>query len=500
MHVIFTYSIELPANVDRVALYMNTLPVMLLQKIIILALVVLSHTAFSQTLYSTITMPEAPSNIQGMMMGDDIFLSMKVRQGLSHQQQLSMLVHANGEYSELDLSIVGDNPVVAAVKRGDSTCFYYLKTHEKNVVLATMVMTEVNKKGEALPTVIDIPGKIYGSYVEGSDLFMLCGVKNEFKLKLLQIRNGQAHSIREFGLTFNLGKRKDQRVTFFDMSKPVTPQVAAGDVKICKNGRAIWIIVDEPFRDADVTMTNMTLFRTTVIRLDLDTQETVVKSFYETLKAYFTSAIMGNDVYRMVSDNGLRIDQIDFYSGKKKGTVSLPITKEQRRDTVYARIGSEFKTYKTLMSNSVLSRWIGNYLIVDSLANGERVFTVGSYGDRYPYFLFIGGPLPIASLIITTSSLVIGELVENPISMVYRYYIGNMEDGFKATHQVPLLRNRVDDFDSRQVGKRVSFSYRGYIHLSEKTFEIVQKKGSSTIEVRKFELDDTSVTGSSAGN
>lgn len=464
------------------------------------ALLAISLTAYSQGLHSTISSPGVPSNIQGMMMGDEIFLSMNLKQGSSRQQRLSMLVHPNGEYSELDLSGISQNPVVAGVKRGDSTCFYYLKTVDKNVVMGTVLMMGDNKKGETLPDVIDIPGKIYGSYVEGSDLYMLCGVKNEFKLKLLQIRNGHAHSIREFGLTFNLGKRKDQRVTFIDMNKPVTPQVAVGDVKICKEGRAIWIIVDEPFKDADVTMTNMTLFRTTVIRLDLDTQETIVKSFYETMKTHFTSSIMGNDVYRMVSDNGLRIDQIDFYTGKKKGTVSLSITKEQRRDTVYARIGSEFKTYKTLMSNPVLTRWMGNYLIVDSLANGKRIFTVGNYGDRYPYFLLMGGPLPIVNLIITTSSLVVGELVENPISMVYRYYVGSMEDGFTATHQVPLLRNRVDDFDSRQVGKRVSFSYRGYINLPEKTFEIVQKTGSNSIEIRKFELDDSSPMGTSAGN
>jgi hypothetical protein len=121
-----------------------------------------------------------------------------------------------------------------------------------------------------LPDHIPVPGVIYGSYVEGNDLYMLCGVKNEYKLRLLQMRNGNMKSVSEFPLTFNLGKRKNQLVTFMDMALPVSPLDAVGQVKICKDGRAIWILVDEAYSDNDVTITENSLFRTTAIKLDLD--------------------------------------------------------------------------------------------------------------------------------------------------------------------------------------------------------------------------------------
>jgi len=323
-----------------------------------LALLGLSLTAaFSQNLYSTIATPGNPANIQGMMMGDDIFLSMQLEGG---QGLLSVLVQPDGEYRKLDLSSVGKNPIVAGVTRNDSTCFYYLKYLNKRVVLSTLLMNQENDQGQQLSETIDIPGVIYGSYVEGSDLFMLCGVKDEFKLKLLQIRNGQLHSTSEFGLTFNLGKKKGQRVTFYDMSNPVAPQQVIGDVKICKDGRAIWILVDEPMDDNDVTMTNMTMFRTTAIKLDLDTKTTIVKSFYELTKARFTSTVFDGDIIRMVLDNGLRVEQFDFYTGKKKGSVLLPWSKEIRRDSTYARIGSSFKTLKDVRGAAILNRVFGS--------------------------------------------------------------------------------------------------------------------------------------------
>ena len=43
---------------------------------------------------------------------------------------------------------------------------------------------------KSLNETIDIPGKIYGTYIEDDDLFALCPLKNEFKLKLLRIRDG----------------------------------------------------------------------------------------------------------------------------------------------------------------------------------------------------------------------------------------------------------------------------------------------------------------------
>jgi hypothetical protein len=86
----------------------------------------------------------------------------------------------------------------------------------------------------------------------------------------------------------------------------------------------------------------------------------------------------------------------------------------------------------------------------------------------------------------TTSSLVVGELVEGSISTVYFYYRGSMNKGMRPTYDVPLLRKRMDGFDDSQAKRRVKFSYRGYINLPRTTYELSQVEGSNKIEIRKF--------------
>jgi hypothetical protein len=462
---------------------------MFLQKLSVLIATFAAGVTFSysQKLYSTITPAGKPVNVQGMMVGDDIFLSMQV-EAVHGPENLSVMVEPDGEQKVLDLSGTTGYPIVAGVKRGDSTCFYYLSHLKKSVTLSTLLLDSNTAKGQQMLNHIPVPGVIYGSYVEGDDLFMLCGVKNEYKLRLLQIRNGRLKGVSEFPLTFNLGKRKNQRVTFIDMANPVTPVEAAGDVKICKDGRAIWILIDEPFDDKDVTVTSNSLFRTTAIRLDLDAKTSIVKSFYQPDRSRFTSAVLGNDIYRLVYGGPLHVDQFDFYSGKKKNTAELSRGKETRYDSTYARISNKCKTEKSVKGVSHLERWLGAFLIVDSLSNGERIFTVGDYGDNYSGIYVFGGAVPaITSLIITASSLIVGELVEGQLSTVYYYFRGSM-DSMAATYDVPLLRKKVDDFDNGQLKNKRRFNFRGYLVLPESTFEISQQHKSNTIEIRKFEL------------
>ncbi|HTF18773.1 MAG TPA: hypothetical protein VK658_11900 [Chryseolinea sp.] len=444
-----------------------------------------SIATYSQDLVATVTPAGTPSNIQGMMIGVDVFLSMNVQ---GSQAPFAVMINPDGEQRTLDLSAIGANPLVAGVKSGDSTFFYFLKQVNKVTGIASMVLDNQTDKSHVLPYHFDVPGEIYGSYIEGQDMFMLCGVKNEYKLRLLQFRAGKLFDKSEFPLTFNLGKSKTQRITFFDMANPVTPSQAVGHVKICKDGRTIWILVDEPKNDRDVTQTEKTLFRTTAVKLNLDTKQTTVKSFYESEPVAFTSHPLGNDVYRLVlSANGFRVDQFNFNTAKKVNSVILEHGTEPGRDSTYARLGG-LKTEKNVKRVPLIKRYMGSFLIVDSLSNGERVFTIGDYGDNYSSLPFVAAPFPIVGLILTSSSLIVGELVEGRLSTSYSYYRGWMNKGVHATYQVPFLRKVVDDYDYNQLKRKVRLEYRGYINLPTATFEITQQGRLSAIEIRKFQL------------
>jgi len=178
-----------------------------LKKIVVfIPLLICVVTAYSQILHKTLIAPGEPENIHGMMVGESVFLSMQVNGKSDGQKNHSVLVHPNGEHQKIDLGPMSGHPIVAGVKGVDSLCFYFLEYFQKAAVVATVLVG--SDKSQKLPGRINVPGVIYGSYVVGSDLFMLCGVKGEFKLKLLQIRNGHLITQSDFPLTFDLGKKK----------------------------------------------------------------------------------------------------------------------------------------------------------------------------------------------------------------------------------------------------------------------------------------------------
>ena len=424
------------------------------------------------------------------MVNEDIFLSMQVKGSRSGQESLHVLIKPNGDQKKIDLTGISGLPIVAGVQRGDSTCLYYLDRVEKTVVLSTLVIDENTGASSKLTGSIPVPGMIYGSYVEGNDLYMLCAVKNEYKLRLFQMRNGVLRSASEFPLTFNLGKRKNQLVTFMDMANPVSPLDAVGQVKICKDGRAIWILVDEAYSDRDVTVTENSLFRTTAIKLDLDKQTTIVKSFYEPERSGFVSAVLGNSIYRWVLSSG-RIDEFDFISGKKKNSVLVPGLRDARLDSTYVHINDKFKIEKSVKGKTYLDHIFGWILVVDSLSNGERVFTLGLYGDNHsPMVLAYGVPI-IGTLIIAASSLVVSQLAPSPVTAIYYYYRGYMDQSVTATYNVPFLRKKVDDFGNRQLKNKVFFDFRGYLNMPETTYEVTQQHNSKVVEIRKFKFEES---------
>lgn len=447
-------------------------------------LLALSHASYSQTPFTELILPKLTKDIKGMMVDTDIFLSIDATGDAARTSNKSYFIHPDGTMNEVDLDAITDKQMIGGTRQGDSTYFYYLEEIRGRVGVRSMVVHNRSGKGNVLPHAIGVPGKIYGSYVENGDLYILCALKKEFSLRMLHFQKGNIKSATDFPLSFDLGKKKEGIVSFFETKYPITPRQAGAIIKLVKDKNFIWITIDEPLAlYAEITASS--IYKTTVIKLDLAKGTSAIKAFFEPATYSFTSAMLNGDLYRLVQDpNGPRIDMFNFESGKKVGTATLRRGEEPGRDSTYARIGGRFKTEKDVKGAYIIKRVFGSLLVVDSLSNAEQMLTVGHYGDHMITFVGVGS---VASLIMSVTSLVISDIVEGPISTVYSYYSGSIDKGFTATYHTPFLRQIIDDYEYKLLVNRVRFDYRGYLYQPGVTYAIYQRQNSKKLEILKFE-------------
>ena len=444
----------------------------------------LSQSVYSQELFTELSPAGRITNITGMMIGDDIFLSADVSDKNGKASSKSFLIHQDGTKQPVDIDLGGDKQLIAGVRQGDSTFFYYLYAINERVVIESVVVDNQSSKRYALSNSTDVPGKIYGSYVEKGSLFMLCGIKGEFTLRLLEFRSGNFIKHTNFPLSIDLAKKKEGIVSFFDTTYPTTPQQAAAVMKLVKNKDVIWIIFDEPYKDFDRSVTESSMFKTTVIKLDLITAKVEIKAFFEPQRYPFTSAMVDGYLYRLVIEpSSQRIDQFSFETGKFIKSATLNRGKESGRDSTYAHISGRFRTEKDVKGAYIIKRVFGRLLIVDPASPTEQILTVGHYGDHFIGAFF--GPT-VAGLVLTAAALIVREVSEFPISTVYSYYKGSMDTGFTATYNTPDIRKVVDDYEYKQLITRVRYSYRGYLYQPGFTYAIYVKNNTNRIEILKF--------------
>jgi hypothetical protein len=445
---------------------------------------VLLRISYAQTPIANLTLPGNAAEIRGMPIAEDIFLSAVFSSATTSRSVQSYFIHPNGKRTELDFKVIGDKPMIGGVRRGNNTFFYYVDEISKQAYISCLLVDSIGAT-RALSERIEIPGKIYGTYIEDGDLFALCALKNEFKLRLLHIHDGVMINEISFAISFDIGNNKKENVSFFDASIPTTPQEASALVKLIKDKNSIWLVADEPIGRYDSFEQHpSTIFRTTVVRLDLQQKTSSIRTFFETSKSTFTSAILDGDLYRLVLEKELRVDQFNFESGKKIKTIKLQRGNEPGRDSTYARIGKYNKTEKDVKNADVVKRILGTFIIVDSLPGQKRLLTIGDYGDQMITFTGITNVLSIA---VSATSLLISDLSEGEYSCMYFYYVSSSGNDFTATYKTPLLRQVIDDYEYRLLKEKVRFDYRGYLHQPTFSYAFYQRNKSNVLEIVKFE-------------
>jgi hypothetical protein len=452
-------------------------------KFFIVGLIALSVYTHAQTPLTSIDMPGKVSDIRGMLMDDDIFLSMVFRPISGKPFTKSYFIKSNGSAVSADVDVVGDRPMIGGIRSGGNTFLYYVDKVSKRKVVRWVVLDSAGR-GNPADAFIELPGKICGTYIESGDLHILCGVEDKFSLKLLRIREGVLQGETRLPLPFDIGNLPNGKVSFFDTAKPTTPKDVSAPVKIMKEDRLLWITVDEPLLDFDKGLA-MNTFRTTVVKLDLSSGKSSIKSFFEPDLKFFVSAMSKGKLYRVYGNlENRKMDVYNFEDGKKGNTVSLISGKDAGRDSTYARIGKYWKTEKDIKKANVVKRVFGQLFIIEDLSPTQQLITLGHYGDQ---MILVTGFSSIAEVVVSAASLLIAELSEGPYSCVYYYYTGSQATEFKATYKTPLLRQIVDDYEYKLMRQKVMFDYKGYLYQPEMTYALYQKRNAKQLEIITFE-------------
>lgn len=144
---------------------LNQLHTILLGRRISLVVILFSFTSFytanSQKLLTALTVPGKISNLRGMTIDDNIFLSIELPEVNTKPTIISYFIHPDGTASVIDLKAIGHNPIIAGIRRGENTLFYYLD-RESKVPVIKMVLIDSSATAKALPEILELPAKYMG--------------------------------------------------------------------------------------------------------------------------------------------------------------------------------------------------------------------------------------------------------------------------------------------------------------------------------------------------
>src|SRR5690606_30135061 len=119
---------------------------------------------------------------------------------------------------------------------------------------------------------------------------------------------------RRFAMTYDLLRRRAQTKAFILAGTYVRPQQASADVKIFKGPREIIVTIDET-PDPEIAKEDEpagTVYKSTVMRLDLMTGKATTRSYFESERHDFSTYYYNGKVYRIV--NGANLTITDFQS------------------------------------------------------------------------------------------------------------------------------------------------------------------------------------------
>ncbi len=436
-----------------------------------------SNSVFSQKQIAEIELSSpGVKNLAGIVCGDSIlFTYYRSDLNKTTSANFNMIwIYPDGSQKRIDVRELADKLLIGVIHKRDSIQYYFLEESRKKIEIGVLTYHRYTNQKGSHSNPITLPGKLLGSYVD-KNLFLVYATKEESAVRILEINNLSVVREEKFSGSFDWDKLKNMRATFIDGRLPMRNSQLITPIRVIKEDSALFVIADDP---ATTETASQPSFKTYVSKLDLKTNTSSSKVFFEPSRSDFRTVVKDNKVFRFVSRKDPELSIYDFYT---RALLSKSIFAKKEKRDYYLRLGSRNEVKKM-----ELDSWspFNSFITVDSSPSGY-ILTLGSYAEENPNVPFIGmfGLLPAAISVVANAA--VHELNDGPMSYSYYYQEVTKDCSTnKIVTDTGLLKQQVDNYELSLTSKMV---YKSYIDTPNAIYAFYLNKSSSKMQVMKFD-------------
>ncbi|MBN8652513.1 MAG: hypothetical protein J0L67_13860 [Cytophagales bacterium] len=157
-----------------------------MKKLIVIALMFfVSHRSNSQNPIAEIDFEnQAIERLKGAVLNDSLFLTIEGLRTVSAFKRNFYWIKADGSVRTLPLKLNKDQSIYAIGYTEDEEYYYYPIEIKKRVFLRALILNKKTTELREGNLEIEIPGTIYGSYVEGGRVYLILAEKKSYTLQL----------------------------------------------------------------------------------------------------------------------------------------------------------------------------------------------------------------------------------------------------------------------------------------------------------------------------
>ncbi|MCE7864848.1 MAG: hypothetical protein DYG99_15020 [Bacteroidetes bacterium CHB5] len=459
--------------------------------IVITVLFFLSRESNSQNPIAEIDFEnQAIERLKGAVLNDSLFLSVEGVQTAYNSKRNFYWVKADGSVRKLPLDLNKNHSIYAVGYTKDEEYYYYPVEIRKRVFLRAIIFNKKTSELRAGTQEVEIPGTIYGSYVEDGRVYFVLAEKKSYLLQLLCIKGLEVDSKKEFKLTFDLGSYKTEQAKFTNANESFTPSKAFSPIKLIRDNNILWITIDEPknFTYEYTEPPTGAIYKTTVIKIDLnDADKSVVKSFFESRPGDFSAKVFDNKLFRIYLDNRINtttIDVFDIVTSQK--IVSRTFTNKSdfpETNVVYRSMDNKIGMNIT---TTPFFRTVSGIGYVSSDSIGKYTLLMGAEFEYKPNTGLVNGLGLGALLASAILQAVVHEIGSKKFSYNYVYLNLDINNNVTTAQHVNNVMNKVDEFEIQEFGLKNPPNLKGYLTSSNGIFALYNPRKTQILKIYNF--------------
>ncbi|MBX2899524.1 MAG: hypothetical protein KF775_07730 [Cyclobacteriaceae bacterium] len=426
--------------------------------------------------------------LRGTTVNDSVFVTVEGFRTATSAPKKNYWIRSNGTVREVPLSLERNQFVFAVGYTQHAEYYYHAWESKKRVFLRASILDKQTGALIESEEQLEVKGDPYGIYMEDGNLCLVIAEKNTFQLELLKLEGLQLKSSQKFKLTFDLGSLNLKQARFRLADRHFFPMRDFSQIVLTKTSDAIWISIDE-HRDFTLPPPEKAeIYRTVVIKLDLnDPEQTLIKSFIEPRPIAFSSRIYDGKLFRISTDFEFDASTIDVFD---IATSQKILSRTFTNKTDFPEALTTYRGIENTIAKAAVTKPFykqrNSLAYVTSLAPNEYLLAKGYESEYKPS----SGLLHNAGLVGLLASLavkaLVSELSNSNCVYSYMYLKLNLDGTVSTVKESDLLITDVDNFEIQQFGAKGQPAMKGYLASEDAFYAFYVPKKSTQVLVYRF--------------